>query len=425
MGDESNFQGYEEIIKRNPQLEGIVDPDSWNYVGKSNKTTGEGLGDLWRENVRRNIKRQLWKRYGSLQNGCLNLGRNKAIIGVGAGASFNKNKDVLKTIADLDGVKDWKDRNFIIMASNHQFKPLIKMGIIPDFVALVDGSDDILPQLTEDIPPPDKCGTILLTTLGASPTMLKRWVRQGRELRFYLPSSVAVQEEFKKITGKDPDPHTIVAGGNILNTMFLLGVAAFGSSTFFAVGNDLSYALHDDIEKRREMFYADGDYATTQMQKGRDEAKQTYHWMGFSLERPIIYTGPSGYKYSLSPVGTTYNFWVYKTWMEAWLLANMGRKDLKYHYYNCSEGGIFGVMCKPEGKNRHEERDWYLLDDVCKQYHTMMLEDAANQFVIAKEAMKWPTGVTTLDVPSAIDLARQPTVDTAKSMLRQGKIIGI
>jgi hypothetical protein len=47
-----------------------------------------------------------------------------------------------------DGVKSWFDRNFIILASNHQLKPLLNMGIIPDFVMVADASDVVMDQLT-------------------------------------------------------------------------------------------------------------------------------------------------------------------------------------------------------------------------------------------------------------------------------------
>ena len=74
------------------------------------------------------------------------MGFNKALIGVGAGQSFNKNKDILKKLTDWDGIKSWQDRNFVIMAANHQFKPLLKMGIIPVFVVVADASDVVMEQ---------------------------------------------------------------------------------------------------------------------------------------------------------------------------------------------------------------------------------------------------------------------------------------
>ena len=416
MEEKRKTLSYEEIIKIHPEIEGVVDPFSWNYIGTSNENTGGHFEDLWRANARRNIERKMWKRHGSLRKDCMGIGENKAIIGVGAGLSFNKNKAFLKRLVDADGTRDWADRDFIIVASNHQFKPLIKMGIIPDFVILADSSDDVIPQLTEDIP--SNCGTILIVTLAASPKLIKTWTRQGRDLRFYIPSSTSVVDEFKKVTGEDPTPHASLVGGNVLNCLFLLGITAFGSSTFMALGNDLSYALHSDVEKRREMYYADGDYQTTQMQAGRDEAKNTFKWLGFKLERPGIYTGNSNYRFNLSPVGTTHNLWVYKTWIEAWMLANMNT-SLRWHYYNCSEGGILGVMSKSYGKAQVSEEDWFLLDDACPRYHTMMLEDAVKLFMTAKEMMKCQTP---LGAPLVTASGQVNTGAIAKTVQNHGMI---
>lgn len=422
MAKKSKFYEYDKLAELHPQIKGIVDPDSWNFIGTSNENTGNAYEKRWRENTRRNINRQMWKRHGSLRRDCMGLGKNKAVIGVGAGKSFNKNKGFLKTLVDLDGRKNWKDRDFIIIASNHQFKPLIKMGIIPDFVMLTDAGDEVIPQLTEDIPPVYECATVLLTTIAASPKLIKKWTRQGRDIRFYIPSSLSVVDEFEKVTGKDATPYTTLVGGNVLNCLFLLSITAFNSSTFFALGNDLSYSIVSDLGERRADYYADGDYKTTQMQDGRDEAKNMSKWMGFELKKPKIYTGNSSYEFNLSPVGTTHNLWVYKTWIEAWILTNSKRGDLKYHYYNCSEGGILGVMSRAFGKQTKQDDDWYLLDEVCPQYHTMMLEDAAAQFMVAKEAMKCSKGVIQLGVPNVVDLAQRRLADIAKTT-RQNEMI--
>jgi len=421
MAKES-FLEYDEIIKLHPAIKGIVDPNSWNYIGLSNKQTRGALDDLWRANTRKNINRKMWKRHGSLRNGCMGIGKNKALIAVGAGQSFNKNKDFLKKLIDFDGRKNWEDRDFFVVASNHQFKPLVKMGIIPDFVILADASDDVIPQFIEDIPPVTECGTILITTIASSPKLVKLWTRQGRDIRFYVPSSTAVVDEFEKVTGKSAEKYTTLVGGNVLNCLFLIGITAFDSSSFIALGNDLSYIIEKDIKKRRKSYYADGDYDTTQMQKGRDEAKNMYKWQGFEIERQIVYIGNSNYRYNLSPVGTTHNLWVYKTWIEAWMLANMDRPDIKWHYYNCSEGGILGVMSKNHNNEPKKDTDWYLLDEVCPRYHTMMLEDAAKLFITAKEMMRCQMP---LDAP-LVNASGQPNLmDIAKTMQNNEGIFSI
>jgi len=408
------FASYEKIIKRHPEFKGVITPDSWNYIDASNKNTNKGLADLWRVNTRRNIENNLWRKHGSLKRDCLNLGKNKSVIGVGAGPSFKKNQHVLERIAATDGRKSWEDRDFMIIASNHQFKPLLKMGILPDFVMLADASEDVLPQLTEDIPREGRNVT-LISTLAASPRVLKRWSRQGREIRFYIPGSESSVDEFRKVAKQDPEPHTMLVGGNVLNCMFLLGLAVFGSSSFMALGNDLSYLLDRDVEKRRETYYADGDYQTTQMQDGRDEAKNAYKWMGFKLSRPLIYTGKGSYNVELSLVGTTHNLWVYKTWIEAWAMANMNRTDLRWHYYNCSEGGMLGVMSRAK-VHKSKNEDWYMLDEVCPRWHTMMFEDAVRQFQLAKEVMRWPGGEIPIVARNAGNLVQKRMEDITRNV---------
>jgi hypothetical protein len=145
------------------------------------------LKDLWCENIRENVKSRLWKKHRGVARDCIGMGFNKAVVAVGAGQSFNKNRHILKKLTDLDGIRDWEDRNFIIIASNHQYKPLLRMGIIPDFVIAVDGSDVIYDQLCTDIPEIGR-HTVFLAGLQCSNKVLKEWDKQGREIRFFLPA---------------------------------------------------------------------------------------------------------------------------------------------------------------------------------------------------------------------------------------------
>ena len=167
---------WDELIKVHPEFEGVISKNSWEFIGKSDRRTVDHFKKYWGRNIRENIKNKLWKKHGGLADDCVGLGKNKAIIGVGAGQSFNLNKSVLKQLNDFDGVKPWKDRNFIIVASNHQYKPLLNMGIIPDFVILADGSEVVMTQLNEDVP---KSGqhSVLLAGLHCSPKVLRRWSR--------------------------------------------------------------------------------------------------------------------------------------------------------------------------------------------------------------------------------------------------------
>ena len=404
---ENRGNDFKKLSRKHPEVGKSILKGSWDFVGHSNKGTVQILNPLWLGNIEQNVKNKLWRKYGSVRKDCIGIGKNKAIIGIGAGQSFNKNKHVLKKIVDSDGCKDWRDRDFIIMASNHQFKPLLDMGIIPDFVMIVDGSDVIWNQLTQDISQKAQ-NTILLAGLHCSPKVLKEWTRQKREVRFFLTTTKEVHEAFRKFTGKNPIPHVVLQGGNVLNTMVTLGQQVFHALTFFAVGNDLSYPIKDDKEEQRTSYYSDGDYSTNRpgTGTGRDEAGGQKKWCGFSLKKKSNFGNPKdAYEIELEIVGTSKTLWVYKTWLETNILLNQYKGiDARVQYYNCTEGGILGVMAKKDDdESLADISNWFLLDETCKQWHTTMLEDAAKQFLTAKEAMKrWERGEMPFVAPSAI-----------------------
>lgn len=414
MAEETRKKDYDVLIKEHPEFEGVITRKNWEFIGHSDKGTVHFLKKTWADNIRKNVERKLWKKHAGLNHDCNGLGSNKAVVGIGAGQCFNKNKAVLKELVLTDGVKSWSDRDFIFVASNHQFKPLLKMGIIPDFVIVADASDVVMEQLTKDIPQ-EAQNCVLIAGLHCSPKVLKKWHKQGRIIRFYLTHTVGLDDVFKEVTGEDPKPHIILQGGNVLNSAWSIGMKHFHSSVFFAVGNDLSYPVQDSIEEQRETYYADGDYSSNAKGTGtgRDEAGATKRWVGYELVPRKIYTGNlhESYDVKLDVVGTTQTLWVYKTWLEANVLANAD-KGKAYHYYNCTEGGIAGVMCKDDSDEGLSNLDnWFLMDDVCKRWHTSTLKDAALKFIKAKELMRCPQGLaahhaTGLVQPSTTDIVQ-------------------
>lgn len=390
--DDSVRKSYETILKEHPEFEGVISKNSWEYIGYSDINTVGYLKKLWVNNLKQNVNSKLWKRHGSMAKDCIGLGNNKAVIGVGAGSSFNINKDVLKQIVQADGVKSWQDRNFIIIASNHQFKPLLNMGIIPDFVIVADASNVVMDQLTKNIPIEGQ-SVVLIAGVQCSHKVLKRWNRQGRDIRFYVTHSTGIPEAFKEETGLDPMPHMLLQGGNVINTSWSAGLKFFKSTVFIAIGNDLSFPVQETMKKQRKTYYADGDYSSNAPKTGtgRDEAKTEKKWAGFTLKKRIVLTqNGCPYEIGLDIVGTTQTLWVYKTWLEANVLGMASKSNLSYHYYNCSEGGIAGVMCKDDSDEGQKIlENWFMMDEVCKRWHTRTLADAAMRFVQAKEAMKW------------------------------------
>jgi len=405
------FKPYEETLKEHPELEGVILKSAWEGIDKTTDTTVGKLEELWLGNMEANVRNKLWRKHGPARKDCRLLGKNKATIAVGAGQSFNLNKDALRLIMDEDGVRDWQSRNFITIASNHQFKPLLDMGIIPDFVMLTDGGDIAFPQLTEDIPDEGQ-NTVLFAGLHCSPKVLEAWSKQGRDIRFYIATTRGIQNKFNKLTGKNPLLYMLYQGGNVLNAALAMSAHVLGSRVFMCIGNDLSFPIDkNNIQEQRNSYYSDGDYSSNQpgTGSGRDEAKSQKRWAGFTLRKKQIYTGKDGYKIDLEIVGTSATLWVYKTWLESQMLMNYHNpKAPSVHYYNCSESGILGVMAREGGdKLSSDKSNWFMLDEACPHWHTSMLVDAVKHFKIAKEAL-WQGKIQLTGVQSATGSAQIP-----------------
>lgn len=389
-----------EDYDKRKELHGVISKKNFEYVNFVNKSTLAVLGDEWTRNVKRNKK--FWRKHLKLRS-LLGLAKNKAVIGIGAGPSFHKNKHILKKFVNADGVKMWEDREFVTIASNHQFKPLLEMGIIPDFVLLVDASDVVMDQLTKDIPK-TASGTQLIAGIHSHPKVLGEWDKQGRGIVFYSSPSPVIQEAAKKHIKRGLKEQTIELGGNVMNGAFMIGAGVLQSTVFMGVGNDLSFEINEDKEKQRSGYYADGDYSTNAevTGTGRDEGGSLKRWGGFSMSRKRIVRidEPIGskrrYNFELDIVGTSQTLWVYKTWLET---AIMGQSNLPVylHYFNCSEGGILGVMAKDDSDDALRKQDnWFLLDEVCinkhtgkQMYMTAMLEDAIEIYLKTRRSQRW------------------------------------
>jgi len=399
-------KSYDEILEMHPKFKDVFSRNTWDFIKESDEGTVGKLASEWISNIESNINSKRLRRHGSVQNGCIGFGKNKAIVGIGAGKSLEKNIDILKQIHDIDGVKNPDERDFIFIASNHMFKPLLEKGILPDFVFLSDSSDVVTDQLTTNIPESGR-NCILLAGLHCSPRVLKRWEKQGRDIRFYITGSKGLPEKYTELTGKDAAEIIVPQGGNVLNCMWTCGIKFFKSTVFMALGNDLSYELRDDIDSRRDAYYFDGDYSSNiaGTGTGRDEARAKHAWMGFSLSPSNIISLDAKVRYNvaLDIVSSTGTLWVYKTWIESNVLAAEKNNVIQFMYYNCSEGGICGVLTRAETPEEREDvSNWFLLDDICKRWRTRTFSDAISEFLKAKEILRW--GITQ-DVHAATNTA--------------------
>lgn len=410
------------IWDASPEIHGIIHKTNWDFITAVNTMTQRYLDQTWVDNLRANVKSKLLRNCKFLVEDCVGLGKNKAIVGVGSGPSFNKNCWDLQYFLNRDGIRNWDERRYITICSNHQFKPLLKMGIIPDFVLLVDASEVVMDQLTKDIPEHGK-STILITGLHCSPKVLTKWVEQGRDIRLLLNTANETKEVFQKVTGKDPEQYCIELGGNVLNGAWVIGITKMHSNVFIGVANDLSFKLYNDLDEQRKNYYCDKDYSTNAKVTGtgRDEAARYKRWGGISKikRKDIIWSKEKRPEYDIEidVVGTSHTLWVYKNWLEATLLRQM-KHPVSFHYFNCTEGGILGVMSKNGNGDKDEMRrtdNWYLLDEKCRFYHTAVLKDTMEHFELCREVFdKKCHPINQLDALNAVALGHQGLVGTAR-----------
>lgn len=416
-------QSYNELISAAPQLKDLFVEEQWDFMQRNNDGLRKTFEKLWKSNLRANCQ-GLFSKHKTITDDCVGIGLNKAVIAIGAGPSFNRNKDLLKELYDRTITLPFQVQPFIFMASNHQYKPLLEMGIAPHFVVVLDGTDIVYDQLCKNIPKHGR-GTVLICPLRAHQKVLKEWDKQGRSIRFYISDNEWMMEEFEKVMGYSPKEHGMVMGhgGNVMNQTFSIAVHFLKSTIYMCVGNDLSYEYFDDLEDRRSGYYADKDYSTN-IGTGRDEANRSLPWMGFELEESIIM--PGRYVVRFRPRATTYQLMLYKTWVEN-QLSIQAQFKAKFHYYNCSESGILGVMSRKNMKELAKEEminvindgnNWYMLDELIpKRYHTRTLAHACNEFLTARERLNetWERrrGILTSADPAEASAAE---TDTARNV---------
>lgn len=370
---------YENIVKKTPALEKLIPEEYYNYMTGSGKHTVSSMQKIWLENLHKNFDKH-YSKHGSIYDSFNGFGHNKAIICVGAGPSFNKNKDYLKKIYLHNIQFPLALQPFIIIAPNHQFKPLLNMGIKPHFVILADAGKHVYDQLCKDIPQ-DLKGTVLFASLSSHPKIIKDWCKQGRLVSFFSGNGEYFLDALSKKTKVNLETLTIPAGGNVANNAFVMCYKFLGAKIFMSVGNDLSYPYSDDVGDRRSSYYADGDYSS----QYKDEAKEKFAWMG--IEFSDLTYGNGKRICNLKPVLTSRQLFIYKTWIEMNISTWAEHTNDTFQYYNCSEGGICGVMTQNHTVEAMDDiSNWSLMDDVCpKRWKTRTLEDATTEFLTARQ----------------------------------------
>ena len=371
---------HDELRQRSELAAELIPDHIWDGIHRVNTRSNTVMTSMWQDNIRSNLKANCLDKHmraSELQG----LGANKAVIAVGAGPSLKKNMDVLKEISDICVASpSISAQPFVIIASNHMYKPLLDAKIYPHFTMLVDGGDAVYDQLCKDVPKKDK--TILLAPLQIHPTVRESWTKQKRSIVWFHSLDEEAHEIYREYEDDDPAEMQLEFGGNVLNCMWALAIRYLKSQVYMCVGNDLCFPREGKIKDKRKDFYVTGDYEVNLKNK-RDEAKSPYAWMGFNLRRSAIVDGTY---VDLEPVNVSHSQFTYKIWAETQVLLNAD-SPTSWQYFNCSEGGSLGVMSR--GKTKEEmasDDNWYLLDErLPLRYRTRRLEDAAWQFLRAKE----------------------------------------
>lgn len=376
---------YQDLVETYPKVKAVLPENVMDAMKDIDKKTHDHLGDLWTKNLEWNVKKNLPK-YGWLNDGFIEIGKQKAVIAIGAGPSLNRNVDYLKMISLVDGTRPFEEQDYILMASNHQLKPCLEKGIIPHFGMLVDASPDLVKQV--DVDKELGKSVILIASIVTSPDVIDKW---PGSIKFILQSDPFVKDKVDKILDKTIDKRrTFGAGGNILNLSFMIGFGLFRASVWMCVGNDLSFPVKDNIEDSRDSYYADKDYFTNIISK-RDEARHKLSWGGFEFPENKL----EGMNYiNLNLVHTSPQMFHYKTWLEMNSIM-LWDKGAKFKIYNCSESGILGVLLKEDARDaenydkKFDLSNWALMDDLIKgRWRTRTLQQATEEFHKAKEILQ-------------------------------------
>lgn len=377
MSHTKEISSYEHLLAESHLVESIVSPEMADVVFDMGKGTIKSLIPVWKENTIKNLG--LYKKHGSLRSAFNGFCANKAIIAVGAGPSFNKNKEVLKAIYKINIQYPLDKQPFFIISSNKQLKPLLDMGIFPHATILIDAGDALYPQLCDDMPSWAK-NSILITGMHTSHKILKKWDKHGGLISFFIIGEDEDKKWFEKETGEDADYVWTSQGGNVMNTLWILANRVFKTQVFIMVGNDLCFKYSADKEERSKSFYADGDYRLNILNK-RDEAKDNLGWMGFNLKQSVIQ--PERLMIDLELVGMSRQLWVYKTWLE--VQSTILSDKHKFHIFNASESGVCGMIArKHDSASMAMKENWFLLDDLHKKWTTTTLAKACQTYLEAR-----------------------------------------
>lgn len=228
-------------------------------------------------------------------------GFERACILVGSSPGIKKQVDTLKRL----------NHNFILISSNGAYQFLVKNGIIPDYVILIEARDHVVDDLKVS-----SNGTKLVVSPFVDPEILNTW---GGDYENYM---VGGGDRINEVLSRDWEGKSDIdiGGGNVINASLLWAYKYLMCRSFVMIGVSLCY--YDD-------YYVDGR-STEYVMRDFEKSK------GF--HKAVDMYG--------EVVNTTAPLLMYKTWLETY------SKLMGIELVNSTEDGILGVY--PEPVNRDE-----------------------------------------------------------------------
>lgn len=246
-------------------------------------------------------------------------GRFKGVpmVVAGAGPSLKKNAHLLK------GLKG----KAIIVAAVTAYKPLLKFGVIPDFVIAAEKVD--LPEYftygEEDLKTRFILGEV------SHPNMFDREVG-GKFVYFNAYNRLSLEQA--KFWGSDYFPSS---GGSVTTSAFDMGLM-FGCDPIIFVGQDLSFGdgrthvpggVYVDqnirIDREKAEILIEEDYITPEMTEGKLKHRFALLWL----------KGLDG-----KPVASKYDWVTFHQWFEK-MMANLIENGSSTRVINATEGGAY------------------------------------------------------------------------------------
>jgi hypothetical protein len=304
---------WEWVLAR-PLIEDIpanIKEKSLSRIDEGNKMTWDGWGPIWIPNLKRNLEivKGDMDDFGVYQLANKHIGKTAIICG--AGPSLEKNIDDLLQ----------RDK-FLVFADTHSLKTLLKHGITPDYVGIVDGKAVQQTAYMQGLYEQAKSAALLFD-ICSCPELLEQW--KGR-VYFFRSVSKGQDEIPRKLWEMSDMHHVIRAGGNVTTCLYTMALG-MGIRRVVFVGCDLSNGARWD----NVLTYAGGE-----IDDGRHaHVVEPEPFLDFMLDVDIQGLG----------VATLMRMYQYKFWLD---YQSLNFRDVEH--INATEAGILGAY--PQGNLR-------------------------------------------------------------------------